>query len=66
MASCWCVRHETDGYASLSDALAALDWDEATAICLLPDGHTGPHEWAPMGEVEIAFVPSLEVPDATD
>jgi hypothetical protein len=41
-----------------------MHWRDALehpATCMLPDGHSGPHQWTPDGEIEIAFGP--ESPD---
>ena len=29
--------------------------DARRAICLLPDGHDGPHEWTPLEDVAVEF-----------
>ena len=47
-ASCW---------ASISDVRELDVWaDEQDAICMLPDGHAGEHEYTPIGEITVRFL----------
>ena len=34
--------------------------DDSHSMCLLPDGHDGPHEWAPTSGITLEFVDGRE------
>lgn len=61
MVHCWVARYEADGYDSPLGWLANTDlwgddaWDTCHAICVLADGHEGPHEFTPTSNIVISF-----------
>jgi hypothetical protein len=53
---CWMSNTE---HAKLTHGIASDEWAEAfnnPSTCMLPDGHAGPHQWTPDGEIEITFL----------
>ena len=53
--------NDADAYYAL---VALYYMDEGLtpdATCLLPDGHTGPHEWTPDEDITITFPPAKPV-----
>lgn len=53
---CLCSKGEwlRDTYGADSDEYNDyLAEEDGRAVCLLDDGHTGPHEWTAMGDVKV-------------
>jgi hypothetical protein len=65
MTHCWAGYQEEIerlyGYGTEAYWKAHLRYPD-NATCLLPDGHTGPHEWTDDGEVMISFAPTESDP----
>lgn len=69
MTHCWTDRgewiEETYGYLSdeyLDDAVRGYNGAD-DEICVLPDGHFGPHKWTPVGEIVVRFAEAELVPE---
>lgn len=62
MTHCWAIRHHwiAEVYGDLSDEYIdymAEHWeDDWSEICILPDGHFGPHEWTRDDEIVLRFL----------
>ena len=62
MVHCWTARHEAEGFTTCTDWFFAHDdkgeevqWEDGNAICLLEDGHEGPHEFTPESDIAVEF-----------
>jgi hypothetical protein len=64
---CWMARYEAEGHEDWGGwVMAQVEgkadwpddlWERGHAICLLPDGHGGAHEYTPEDEIVLVFAP---------
>lgn len=52
--ACWAFRYETDPRERW-EMYRDLGWDETHAMCVLPEGHDGGHEFVPQDRILLAF-----------
>ena len=69
MNHCWADRRDieydkrTDGQSLVTytdEWLAIVTGELPDATCMLPAGHSGPHEWTNDSEIQITFLDKVE------
>lgn len=69
MTHCWIARYEADGYTdsvkwaadhadTIEEPFRSMEygpWIAAESVCMLEDGHDGPHDFVTSDEIRVGF-----------